>query len=94
MSKVLELVMISVLLISAFFFGVAYSGPVKENLSWLFEVKEQEVEILEIRKKHDIAKAIKIKEKAAKKAISQQDINTTTSKDFDETNEKIGQNLN
>jgi len=61
MSKLFELVMISVLLVSVFFFGVAYSGPVKENFSWLFEVKEQEVEILDIKKKHDIAKTVKIK---------------------------------
>jgi len=80
MSKVLELVMISVLLISAFFFGVSYSGPVRENFSWLFEVKEQEVEIPEVRKQQNIAKTIEIK-------------NTTTeiSDDSDESNQ-IGQN--
>ncbi|MBL6664342.1 MAG: hypothetical protein ISQ34_00685 [Rickettsiales bacterium] len=63
MSKILELVMISVLLLSAFFFGVGYSGPVKENFGWLFEVKEQEVDILETNTEQNIAKPIIIEKK-------------------------------
>lgn len=92
MSKILELVMISVLLVFAFFFGVAYSGPVRENFNWLFEVKEQEVSIPEIRKEHDIAKSIKIEETTSRES-GQEIINTTLDNNSDE-NHQIDQNLN
>lgn len=82
MSKVLELVMISVLLVSAFFFGVAYSGPVKENFSWLFETKAQEVEIPEIRKEQIITKTIEIE-----KEVVEPEIETEISNDIEISNE-------
>lgn len=60
MSKALELVVISILVISAFFFGVSYSGQVKENFNWLFEIKEQEVEIPTRNQEKNLIKPIKI----------------------------------
>ena len=54
MSKLLELVVILVLLTATFFFGASYSKQVKENFNWLFEVKEQEVEIPKLQKSKDL----------------------------------------
>lgn len=86
MSKVLELVMISILLVSAFFFGVGYSDPVKENLSWLFEVKEQEVAIPEIGEQN-IAKPERIQDNTA--IDNAQEIDTSTTESFDKIDQEI-----
>lgn len=45
MSKTLELVIILFLLLFSFTAGVVYSKSVKANFDWLFEVKEQEIEV-------------------------------------------------
>lgn len=46
MSKTLELVVILFLLIFSFVAGVVYSPSVRANFDWLFEVKEQEIEVV------------------------------------------------
>ena len=95
MSKVLELVMISFLLISAFFFGVAYSVPVKENFSWLFEVKEQEVEIPEIKKEQDIVKTINKQNTISEEERLIESDASESNESLDELdNNEIGQNIN
>jgi hypothetical protein len=48
MSKTLELVIIFFLFIIFFVLGVVYSSSVKQNFDWLFEAKEQEVEITKV----------------------------------------------
>lgn len=45
MVKTIELVVVATLLIFAFFAGVKYSDSVKNHASWLFETKEEEVEL-------------------------------------------------
>ena len=45
MVKIIELVIDATLLIFAFFAGVNYSDSVKNHASWLFEAKEEEVEL-------------------------------------------------
>lgn len=49
MIKVIELVIVLALLIFSFFTGVKYSDQVKERASWLFETKEEEIELPEIK---------------------------------------------
>lgn len=45
MTKVIEFVVVVTLLIFSFFAGVKYSDSVKNHASWLFEPKEEEVEL-------------------------------------------------
>ena len=45
MIKVIELIIVATLLIFSFFAGVKYSDSVKNHASWLFEQKEEEVEL-------------------------------------------------
>ncbi len=45
MIKVIELIIVATLLIFSFFAGVKYSDSVKNHASWLFEPKEEEVEL-------------------------------------------------
>jgi hypothetical protein len=45
MVKIIELIVVLTLLIFAFFAGVEYSDSVKDHASWLFETKEEEVEL-------------------------------------------------
>jgi hypothetical protein len=45
MTKAVEMIVILTLLIFAFFIGVKYSDSVKSHAGWLFEIKEEEVEL-------------------------------------------------
>jgi hypothetical protein len=45
MVKTIELIVVITLLIFSFFAGVKYSDSVKDHASWLFETKEEEVEL-------------------------------------------------
>lgn len=45
MIKVIELIVVLALLVFSFFAGVKYSDSVKQRASWLFESKEEEVEL-------------------------------------------------
>lgn len=45
MNKTIALIITATLLIFAFFAGVKYSNSVKNHASWLFEPKEEEVEL-------------------------------------------------
>jgi hypothetical protein len=45
MVKVIELIVVLALLVFSFFAGVKYSDSVRERASWLFESKEEEVEL-------------------------------------------------
>ncbi len=45
MVKAIEAIIIITLLIFAFFAGVKYSDSIKNHASWLFENKEEEVEL-------------------------------------------------
>lgn len=45
MHKTIGLIVVVTLLIFAFFAGVKYSASVKNHASWLFEPKEEEVEL-------------------------------------------------
>ncbi len=45
MAKVIELIVVFTLLVFAFFAGVKYSDSIKERAGWLFESKEEEVEL-------------------------------------------------
>ncbi len=45
MLKVIELIVVLTLLVFSFFAGVKYSSSVKNHASWLFETKEEEVEL-------------------------------------------------
>lgn len=45
MLKVIELIVVLTLLVFSFFAGVKYSNSVKNHASWLFETKEEEVEL-------------------------------------------------
>lgn len=47
MTKIFEAIIILILLISSFFFGVSNADSVKQNLSWVFQSKEQELEVPE-----------------------------------------------
>ncbi len=45
MIKAIEVIVVTVLLIFAFLAGVKYSDSVKNRANWLFETKEEEVEL-------------------------------------------------
>lgn len=45
MIKVIEMIVMMTLLVFVFFIGVKYSDDVKNSASWLFEVKEVEVDV-------------------------------------------------
>lgn len=45
MNKTIKLIVVTTLLTFAFFAGVKYSDSVKNHASWLFESKEEEVEL-------------------------------------------------
>ena len=45
MVKAIEVIVVITLLVFAFFIGVKYSDSVKNHASWLFEQKEEEVEL-------------------------------------------------
>lgn len=45
MVKVIEAIVVLTLLVFSFFIGVKYSESVKSHASWLFEGKEEEVEL-------------------------------------------------
>jgi hypothetical protein len=45
MTKAIELIIVATLLIFSFFAGVKYSDSVKNHASWLFEPKEEEIEL-------------------------------------------------
>ncbi len=44
-TKKIELALVLFLLVFAFFAGVSYSDAIKNHASWLFEPKEEEVEL-------------------------------------------------
>ncbi len=52
MNKTIELIVVLTLLIFAFFAGVKYSNSVKNHASWLFETKEEEVELPDLSKEN------------------------------------------
>jgi hypothetical protein len=54
MARLLEIVFIFILSSSFFFLGVKYSAKVKENVGWMFEYKENEVELSDAPKASDI----------------------------------------
>jgi hypothetical protein len=45
MIKIIELIIVATLLIFSFFAGVKYSDSVRNHASWLFEPKEEEIEL-------------------------------------------------
>ncbi len=45
MTKAIEFIVVVTLLIFAFFAGVNYSDSIKNHASWLFEPKEEEIEL-------------------------------------------------
>lgn len=45
MTKLIEVIVVLALLLFSFFLGVRYSDKVKEHASWMFEAKEEEVEL-------------------------------------------------
>lgn len=45
MNKTVKLIIVLILLIFAFVAGVKYSNSVKSHAGWLFEAKEEEVEL-------------------------------------------------
>lgn len=45
MVKAIEVIVVIILLIFSFCIGVKYSDSVKNHASWLFEAKEEEVEL-------------------------------------------------
>jgi len=45
MIKIIEAIVVLALLLFAFFIGVKYSDQVKERAGWLFETKEEEIEL-------------------------------------------------
>lgn len=45
MTKTIEFIIVATLLIFAFFAGVNYSESVKNHASWLFEPKEEEIDL-------------------------------------------------
>lgn len=84
MSKTLELIVILFLLIFSFTAGVVYSPSVRANFDWLFEVKEQEIEVVpeNISNIHEekeiliVPEEIQVIEKAPIEEISNTSINT------------------
>jgi len=53
MIKTIELIVVTTLLIFAFFAGVKYSDSVKNHASWLFETRgEEEVELPDLSKEN------------------------------------------
>ena len=50
MTKVIELIIVLTLLIFSFFAGVKYSDSIKNHASWLFEPKEEEIELPDLSK--------------------------------------------
>lgn len=49
-TKKLELALVLFLIIFSFFAGVSYSEAVKDHAGWLFEPKEEEVELPDLSK--------------------------------------------
>lgn len=45
MNKVIELIIVTTLLVFSFVAGVKYSDSIRSHASWLFEAKEEEVEL-------------------------------------------------
>lgn len=50
MTKKIELIVVLFLLTFAFFAGVSYSDAIKHHAGWLFEPKEEEVELPDLSK--------------------------------------------
>ncbi len=54
MIKTIELILVTILLIFSFFAGVKYSESVKSHASWLFESKEEEVELPDLSGENNV----------------------------------------
>jgi hypothetical protein len=52
MNKIIKLIVTLTLLIFSFFIGVKYSDSIKNHASWLFEAKEEEVELPDLSKEN------------------------------------------
>jgi len=55
MTKVAEAIVVITLLIFSFFIGVKYSDSVKGHAGWLFETKEEEVELPDLTNENGAA---------------------------------------
>lgn len=53
MLKLIELIVVLTLLVFSFFAGVKYSNSVKNHASWLFETKEEEVELPDLSNENE-----------------------------------------
>lgn len=62
MPRLLEVVFMLILSASFFFLGVKYSDKVKENVGWIFEYKESEVELPKLSNTSDISSKKKSQE--------------------------------
>jgi len=54
MIKIVELIIVATLLFFSFLAGVKYSDSVKSHLSWLFENKEEEIELPDLSNENPI----------------------------------------
>lgn len=53
MIKAIELIVVLILLIFSFFAGVKYSDPVKKHASWIFETKEDDIELPDLSNENE-----------------------------------------
>ena len=54
MIKIVELIIVVTLLIFSFLAGVKYADSVKRHVSWLFENKEEEIELPDLSNEHAV----------------------------------------
>jgi hypothetical protein len=75
MIKTIELILVAVLLIFAFFAGVKYSESVKSHASWLFESKgEEEVELPDLSSESNVEITVPGEVVPAENAAAPQDV--------------------
>ena len=68
-NKITELAIFSALLVVAFLAGVKYSDPIKSHASWLFEAKEEELELPDLSNEEN-TEELSIEQKLASVGLS------------------------
>jgi hypothetical protein len=71
MTKVIELIVVLVLLVFAFFAGVKYSDSVKSHASWIFESKDEEIELPDLSDETVNESGAAVEEKNAEEGVDQ-----------------------
>ena len=90
MIRVIEAIVILGLLLCAFFLGVKYSDQVKDRAGWLFETKEEEVELPAISSEG----AVEVEIPAENNSYNNQQTQEVIIEDDNSSNQNNSSNLN